>query len=101
MENKHSWFQLLITTAVKYNINIEAALETPWSKYLWKQFVNKAVRDHWCGELITSKKPSLETLNKRNIQAMTPHPIWKACINHPRLVPLAVTRARLLSNTYI
>ena len=101
LENKHSWFQLLIATAVKYSINIEAALETPWSKYLWKQYVNKAVRDHWFAELTTSKKSSLEILNKGNVQAMTPHPIWKVCTNHPRLVPFAVTRARLLSNTYM
>ena len=86
MENKHNWFQLLLATAVKYNINIETALESPWSKYMWKQYVNKVVRDYWCGELINSNKPSLEILNKRSIQVMTPHPTWKVCTSHPRLV---------------
>ena len=102
LENKYSWFQEIIHIAFKYNINLSHTIEAPWRKNAWKDYVTDAVKTYWLKQLLESaaEKSSTKWMDLSNAINHNPHPMWIACKKSPRMVPAAVTRARLLTATY-
>ena len=103
MENKYSWFQEIINIAYKYNINIKHTIEAPWRKNAWKDYVTQTVKSFWLKSLLQSAamKSSLRLMDLSYTLSFKPHPLWIACKRSPRMVPSAVTRARLITGTYM
>ena len=100
--SQYSWFTYVQQLCQNYGISTEASLTAPWRKQAWKRYVEDAVRGKWTKELLLNKagKSSLVMLQALKPSEYTPHPIWESCIQNPRYVNAAVTRARLITGTY-
>ena len=99
-----SWFFEVTNICHKYKIDVESTLQTsiPWRKDTWKEYVNSAVKGHWLKHLIeaTIQKTSTRWISITSFRNLQSHPVWSSCISNSRLVPAAVTRARMLTRNY-
>ena len=102
IDNKHSWFHQILLLGEKYSISRSLVVDTPWRKSTWNSYIENAVRSHWKQLLFekTMTKSSLKMINSHNLMALKPHNLWYSCAKDPRMVPAAVIRAKLISNTY-
>ena len=102
MANKHSWFHQVLRLCEQYGISGKLAVDAPWRKLTWSSYVNNAVKSYWKQKLLekASDKSSLKMINSDNLIALKPHSLWTSCSRDPRMVPAAVTRAKLITNTY-
>ena len=102
IDNKYSWFQLILKLSQKYNLNIEGLAFSPWRKKTWKEYVKSCVESYWQpNPSITKEKTSLHFLDMGLIDLHHAHPVWESCTNDARLVPAAMTRATLLVGSYL
>ena len=103
IDNNFSWFHDILELCQEYNISLEAAISNPWRRQIWKKYIQETVRGKWTQEILEKmrNKSSMSMIDISNFKEKTPHDIWKSCISHPRLVTPTVTRAILLSGTYL
>jgi hypothetical protein len=102
LDNRHSWFAQIRQLCQKYKISTYLSIEAPWRKKTWNDHVGNAVKGYWIQRLLegATDKPSLRLVNPANVNVLAVHAIWTSCAKMPRLVPAAVLRAKMITNTY-
>jgi hypothetical protein len=99
-----SWFVRTTVLLIKYGLpSICDLLKDPPEKQSWKLLVKRAVKGHWCGILKTEAR-SKTTLKFLNIDGLRPgraHPCWSTVTQSLKDVRRAITKARLITGTYM
>jgi hypothetical protein len=102
LENKLSWSNQASNLCQKYKISCHLALEAPWRKKTWNEYITTAIKGYWLQKLLEGmgQKRSLLLLDTSNALEFKPHNIWTSCMSDPRLVTAASTRAKIITGTY-
>lgn len=102
MGYKSSFFNIVSATLNKYNL--PSILQLPqYTKLEWKRVTKTAIGTYWTSHLTedAKQKSTLDYCNVTSLRIGHTHPVWDTVNPNTNDVKMGITKARLLTGTYL
>ncbi|MES9903311.1 MAG: reverse transcriptase family protein [Sedimenticola sp.] len=102
MKDKNSFFTSASNTLEKYGLPSMDEIHH-FNKVNWKRTAKSAVESFWTGALTNDAKnrTTLQHCNTLSLRIGQTHPVWSTVKSNTRDVKCGITKARLLTGTYL